>query len=69
MLGAGGVDHKQKRVQIFGQIIFLLEEKGLRYIETFHKYTSILLNCFNLKSAEALFPLSMKVHIFFQHFR
>jgi len=59
------VDHRQNWVENFGQNIFLLEDKILSHIETFHKCTSILLNCFSLKSAEALLPLSMKVHIFF----
>lgn len=62
VLFAGVVDHEQNQREIFGQNIFLLEGKGLSYIETFHKCTSNLLNCICLKSAEALFPLSMKVH-------
>lgn len=31
------VDHKKSWVEIFGQNIFLLEDKGLSHIETFHK--------------------------------
>lgn len=40
VLFAGGVvDHKKGWVEIFGQNIFLLEDKGLSSIETFHEYT------------------------------
>lgn len=65
LLAGGVVGHTKGWVEILGQNIFLLEDKGLSYIGIFHKYTSIFNFFFCLNSVEALFSLSMKVHIFF----